>query len=137
MVRSPATWMISVPRRLKELNRSIAKTVAELTTESGQAPRPQQIAVRLGISLEAVYEGLQVGMPYRATSMDIPAAAQDEDRETLHTELPEREATIVRMRLFEELTQSQIAVADCLRAIGRLHLTAVWLSRTRPRWRAG
>lgn len=126
-----ATWMISVPRGLKELNRSIAKVVAELTTESGQSPRPQQIATRLGISLEAVYEGLQVGMAYQADTLDTVDAGQDdadyhpdrlgspdpgldriEDRQTLRSalaELPDREAAIVRLRFFDELTQSQIA----------------------------
>ncbi len=118
-----ATWVISVPRRLKELNRSIAKVVAELTTESGQSPRPQQIATRLGISLEAVYEGLQVGMAYHADSLDTRGSGQEddyhpdwlgsldpgldriEDRQTLRSalaELPDREAAIVRLRFFDD-----------------------------------
>ncbi|HEX4224921.1 MAG TPA: SigB/SigF/SigG family RNA polymerase sigma factor [Pseudonocardiaceae bacterium] len=124
-----ATWMVCVPRRLKELNRSIAKAVAELTVESDQSPRPQQIAARLGISTEAVYEGLQVGMAYNADSLDTPSTKDDDhhadrlgasdpgleridDRQALRSalaELPEREAAIVRMRFFGELTQSQIA----------------------------
>jgi RNA polymerase sigma-B factor len=124
-----ATWMVSVPRRLKELNRSVARAAAELVAELGCSPRPQQIATRLGISLEAVYEGLQAGMAYRADSLDIPARADDdgesrqfgvadpgldvvENRETLHSalaELPDREIEIMRMRFFEELTQREIA----------------------------
>ncbi len=126
-----ATWMIAVPRRLKELNRSIARAAADLSNELGHAPRPKQIAARLGISLEAVYEGLQAGMAYAADSLDTPSArGEDEDggppqlgdvdpgldgvenRETLQValaELPDRETEILRMRFFEELTQRQIA----------------------------
>jgi RNA polymerase sigma-B factor len=125
-----ATWMISVPRRLKELNQSVARAAAELVAELGHSPRPQQIATRLGISLEAVYEALQAGMAYRADSLDLPAQRADDDhdsrqigaadpgldtvenRETLHSalaKLPDRETEIMRMRFFEELTQREIA----------------------------
>ncbi|HEY2792099.1 MAG TPA: sigma-70 family RNA polymerase sigma factor, partial [Micromonosporaceae bacterium] len=125
-----ATWMISVPRRLKELNRAVSRAVGELSVELGSSPRPQQIANRLGISLEAVYDGLRAGMAYQADSLDAPASQQDDERpagtaavvesdveqidnrETLHSalaELPEREQDIVRMRFEDELTQSEIA----------------------------
>jgi RNA polymerase sigma-B factor len=125
-----ATWMLSVPRRLKELNRSISRATAELENELGRAPRPAQIAARMGISLEAVYEGLRAGMAYRAESLDVPAVRHEdygetpqlgcvdtglesvENSETLHTalaELPDRETEILRMRFFEELTQREIA----------------------------
>ncbi len=124
-------WTVSVPRRLKELNRTIAKAVNELVLETGKSPRPAQIAAHLGLSVEAVYEGLQAGMAYQPDSLDLPAPREDdsgrwstgfglmdarfehvENRETLHealSRLPEREAEIVRLRFFEELTQSQIA----------------------------
>lgn len=127
-----ATWMVAVPRRLKELNRSIFRAVGELNVELGASPRPQQIANRLGVSLEAVYEGLRAGMAYQADSLDTPAAQQDErpvakfdhidsvdsgvdavdNRETLRSalaELPEREQDIVKLRFEDELTQGQIA----------------------------
>jgi RNA polymerase sigma-B factor len=124
-------WTVSVPRRLKELNRTIAKAVNELVVETGRAPRPRQIAARLGLSIEVVYEGLQAGMAYRPDSLDLPVQREDEsgrwsaelgladagfehieNHETLHEamgHLPTREAEIVRMRYFDELTQSQIA----------------------------
>ena len=126
-----STWMISVPRPLKELNRSISRAAASLAVELGRSPRPKQIAARLGISLEAVYEGLQAGLAYQADSLDKPPVRQDDDtpapnqlgftdpgvdrvenREALHSALakvPEREAEIVRMRFCDELTQSEIA----------------------------
>ena len=126
-----ATWMVSVPRRLKELNRAVFRAVGELSVELGSAPRPQQIATRLGISLEAVYDGLRAGMAYQADSLDTPASQHDDDgrlantaavvdsgveqidnRETLHSalaDLPEREQDIVKLRFEDELTQSEIA----------------------------
>ena len=126
-----STWLLTVPRPLKELNRSISRATAGLTVELGRSPRPQQIAARLGISLEAVYEGLQAGFAYQADSLDGRGARQDdedpepdqfgtvdpgldrvENHETLNValaKLPERETAIVRMRFFEEMTQSQIA----------------------------
>jgi RNA polymerase sigma-B factor len=138
-----STWMVSVPRRLKELNRSVFRVVGELTVELGCSPRPQQIANRLGISLEAVYEGLQAGMAYQADSLDAPSPRQEDDervaepvgvvdsgmdkvdnRETLNSalaELPEREQDIVRLRFVDELTQSQIA--------GRMGISQVHVSR--------
>jgi RNA polymerase sigma-B factor len=137
-----STWMVSVPRRLKELNRSVFRAAGELAVELGCSPRPQQIASKLGISLEAVYEGLQAGMAYQADSLDAPSPRQEDDeratepvvvdsgmdqvdnRETLHSalaELPEREQNIVRLRFVDELTQSQIA--------GRMGLSQVHVSR--------
>ncbi len=148
-----STWMISVPRPLKELNRSISRAVAALTVELGRAPRPQQIAARLGISLEAVYEGLQAGMAYQADSLDKPPVRQGDDdpepnqigtadpgldqvenRETLHSalaKLPERETAIVRMRFFEEMTQSEIAARMGISQVHVSRLLASTVARLR------
>jgi RNA polymerase sigma-B factor len=125
------TWTLSVPRGLKELNRKISTAVNELVLEHGTSPRPAQIAAYLGLPVEDVYQGLQAGMAYHPDSLDIPAQRDDgsdsasaqfgladarfehvENRETLDeamTRLPQREAEIIRLRFFEELTQSQIA----------------------------
>lgn len=138
-----STWIVTVPRPLKELNRAISRASAALAVELGRSPRPQQIARHLGISLEAVYEGLQVGMAYQADSLDNRGGKSDDDdaepeqigtadpgldrvdnRETLQraiAKLPDRETEIVRLRFFEELTQSQIA--------SRLGISQVHVSR--------
>jgi RNA polymerase sigma-B factor len=127
-------WGVAVPRRLKELNRKIATAVNELVAKHGVSPRPAQIAAHLGLPIEDVYQGLQVGMAYQPDSLDLPAPRDErsgqsqqlgepspgaegdfdrvDNRETLRdalARLPEREAQIVRMRFFDELTQSQIA----------------------------
>jgi RNA polymerase sigma-B factor len=123
-------WGLAVPRRLKELNRKIATAVNELVAQHGVSPRPAQIAAHLGLPIEDVYQGLQVGMAYQPDSLDLPTPRDErsgqnepvdeaegdfdrvDNRETLRdalARLPEREAQIVRMRFFDELTQSQIA----------------------------
>ena len=58
-------WGVAVPRRLKELNRKIATAVNELVAKHGVSPRPAQIAAHLGLPIEDVYQGLQVGMAYQ------------------------------------------------------------------------
>ncbi|HEX4224116.1 MAG TPA: SigB/SigF/SigG family RNA polymerase sigma factor [Pseudonocardiaceae bacterium] len=125
------TWTVAVPRRLKELNRKIATAVNELVLEHGTSPRPAQIAAHLGLPIEDVFQGLQAGMAYHPDSLDLPTQRDDgsdspaaqlgdfdnrfehvENRETLDeamARLPRREAEIIRLRFFEELTQSQIA----------------------------
>ena len=124
-------WGVAVPRRLKELNRKIATAVNELVAKHGVSPRPAQLAAHLGLPIEDVYQGLQVGMAYQPDSLDLPGPRDDrsgqsqaqhavvdgnfdrvDNHETLRealARLPEREAQIVRMRFFDELTQSQIA----------------------------
>ncbi len=125
-----ATWAVRVPRRLKELHAAITTASARLAQELGRSPRPKEIAAALGMPVEEVYEGLQVGFAYNTDSLDSgtdddghsPAEnrlgdldnALDlvEDREALIpalAKLPEREASIVVMRFFGNMTQTQIA----------------------------
>ena len=137
------SWTIRVPRGLKELNRKIATAVSELSIANDAAPRPAQIAAHLGLPVENVYQGLRAGMAYHPDSLDIPSPRDDgpnaglaefgradhgfervENRETLDdamTRLPRREAEIVRLRFFDELTQGQIGL--------RMGLSQVHVSR--------
>jgi RNA polymerase sigma-B factor len=48
------TWTIRIPRRLKDLNAAINKTVTELTARLHRAPRPSDIAAELNIPTEQV-----------------------------------------------------------------------------------
>lgn len=126
-----ATWAIRVPRRLKELHATVTAASAALSQRLGRSPRPSELADELNIPVDEVNEGLQVGYAYRGESLDDTAnedntgVATDarigvtdrdltavEDRETLHPALallPEREASIVMMRFYGNLTQTQIA----------------------------
>ena len=120
------SWSVRVPRRLKELNASIAAAREELTVQLARAPRPSEIAERLGIDTEEVFEGLRAGQGRYGASLDnllensahsafgAPDANLDqaELREALRPlleTLPERERKIVALRFGYGLSQSDIA----------------------------
>lgn len=124
-------WSTRVPRRLKDLNLTIRGALAELSQQLGRSPRPSEIADRLGVPTSRVLEALHAAEAYRSSSLDemlsrpaTTAAVNDclgngddrmdlvEDREALRpllAQLPPRERTILRLRFFHQLTQTQIA----------------------------
>jgi RNA polymerase sigma-B factor len=125
------TWSVRVPRRSQELHLRLGPTIAELSQRLGRAPRIPEIAHEIGIREEEVLEAMEVGGAYRSASLDAPGGeagegsglaerlgAADanfdlvEHREVIERALevlPEREQTILRLRFFDELTQSEIA----------------------------
>jgi RNA polymerase sigma-B factor len=150
---------IRVPRRLRQLQSSIYDAVAELGQRHSRAPRPSEIAALLGVEVEVVLEGLLAfGARYTA-SLDEPAYRGDEGsgertrfeeatafvepefdlvdhRESLApllAALPERERTILVMRFFGGLTQTEIG--DRI-GISQMHVSRL-LSRTLAQLRAG
>nr|WP_051342861.1 SigB/SigF/SigG family RNA polymerase sigma factor [Pseudonocardia spinosispora] len=125
------TWSMRVPRRLQELHLSVNKAVSELSHELQRAPRPSEIATRLNLSTNEVLDALQVAQSYRADSLDELLSSSTDSaslgdllgdtdaRFERFTEahslaphlsaLPARERTILAMRFFDEMTQTQIA----------------------------
>ena len=123
-----ATWAVKVPRGAKDLHVQIPSAVERLRTALGRAPTPAEIAEDLGVGLDNVLDALDAGAAYRTTSTDTtsgsiaashatrrresPEYVQPEDRillASLLETLPERERTIVGLRFFEDLSQSEIA----------------------------
>jgi RNA polymerase sigma-B factor len=125
-----ATWSVHVPRKLKEAHAAITAATRDLAQQLGRSPRPSELAAELDMPIEDVYRGLQVRYAYTSESLDenpdgdgfrqveAQLGAQDhdlvtvEDRVALYpalARLPEREASIVLMRFFGHLTQTQIA----------------------------
>jgi RNA polymerase sigma-B factor len=125
-------WSMRVPRRLKDLHVSIGAAVSVLSQRLGRAPRPSEIAAHLQCSTEEVLEGLEAAGAYRSASLDevltdddatghTPADVlgeadneldQVEYREAVRpllASLPERERTILLLRFFGNMTQTQIA----------------------------
>jgi RNA polymerase sigma-B factor len=125
-------WSTRVPRRMKDLHVAIRATQRELSHQLGRAPRPSEIAQRLGLSASEVIEGLQAGEAYRSSSLDEIRSSERgnatalgdflgdlhagldviDDREVLRpllAQLPPRERTILTLRFFRGLTQTQIA----------------------------
>jgi RNA polymerase sigma-B factor len=129
-------WAVRVPRRLKDLRVTVAAELAGLGQLLGRSPTIPEIAERLGVPDEDVLEALEAGAAFRTESLTPVAhdpvdetaddagwvaaalAVQDHRAELVddHDELrrlldvlAERERTIVYLRFFQGLTQSQIA----------------------------
>ena len=124
-------WSVRVPREIQELNVRLTKVVDELTTKLGRSPSVDELAEATGATVEHVIEALESSSAYSAMSLSestdpdgessspMDAVGEEdlgfersEQRLTLATgiqRLPSRERTILHMRFFEGLTQSEIA----------------------------
>ena len=144
------SWAVRVSRRLQELHLRLGTAVSDLTHELGRSPTIPEIAGRLGVTPEDVVEAMEAGRAYRSSSLDAPLAGDESEGTTplsarigdadlnlkmvdersqlasLLKDLPERERTILLLRFFDGLTQSQIA--DRI-GISQMHVSRL-LSRT-------
>ncbi|NLG54509.1 MAG: SigB/SigF/SigG family RNA polymerase sigma factor [Rhodococcus sp.] len=124
-------WAVRVPRRLKELHLALGQAIADLSQRLGHAPTVAELAAELGLPAEEVAEGLIAGNAYQTISVegsnsdrpdeismvetlgDYDSAMEDvENHETLRpllAALPERERTVLMLRFFANMTQTQIA----------------------------
>jgi len=125
-------WAVRVPRRLQELHLELSKTVSELSQDLGRSPTVPELAKHTGISDENVLEGLEIAQAYNFTSLDVPVdqddagsvsfadqfGAEDDQLRVLEyrtalapemAKLPRRERTILYLRFYRGLTQSEIA----------------------------
>lgn len=150
-----AGWSMRVPRRLKDLHLRIGKAIDELSQRTGSAPKPAEIAEHIDVDIEEVRNGLEAGYAYHAKSLSDGVEGDDgglltlaerlgeydeqldrvEYRQTLSpllAELPERERTILRLRFFENMTQSEIASSV---GLSQMHVSRL-LNQTLQRLRA-
>lgn len=125
------SWSVKVPRRLKELHLRLGAATSELSQRLGRAPTASELAAELEMDRQQVIEGLVAGSSYNTLSIDSGGGGDDdapaivdtlgeadlsldqiENREALRPlllALPERERTVLVLRFFENLTQTQIA----------------------------
>jgi len=125
-----ATWAVKVPRRVKDLHVDLGNAVDFLSGERGRPPTPEELAEHLGVRVDDVLEALEAGGAYRTTPL-VSANDDDEGRReaiALRTDdellggsddrllvqqlletLPDRERTIVELRFYAGLSQSEIA----------------------------
>jgi RNA polymerase sigma-B factor len=149
------SWAVKVPRRLKELHLQLGSATAEMSQRLGRAPTASELASELDLDREEVVEALIAGSGYNTLSMDSGGSGDDDTpplTETLGSSdanldrienhealrplldaLPERERTVVVLRFFESLTQSQIAERV---GISQMHVSRL-LNRTLGVLRAG
>lgn len=133
-------WAVRVPRRDQELTVSIRNTTEILSQELGRTPTANQLAERLGESVDRIVAAMDAASAYRSESFSVDSGAgttavrepgQDEEGfdgverrlvlSELLVELPERERGIIELRYFHGMTQSDIA--------GRLGISQVQVSR--------
>jgi RNA polymerase sigma-B factor len=123
------TWSVHVPRSLKDLHSGLGQASAALAGKLGRNPTAAELAAEVGYGVDVVLEALELRSAYRPTSISAPLdadgatldPASDEDdadvdravdsvlvRE-LMGELDQRERTILYLRYFGQLSQSEIA----------------------------
>ena len=125
------TWAVRPPRSAQERHLDLRRTTSALTLRLGRAPKVAELAEELNITSDEVLEAMEAGAAYRATSLDARRPGDEEgltlgDRlpseeaasrpaevrvlvGQLLDSLPEREAEILRLRFYDELTQTEIA----------------------------
>jgi RNA polymerase sigma-B factor len=125
------TWAVRPPRSAQERHLDLRRARTALSSRLGRPPTVDELAAELDISPDDVLDAVEAGAAYRATSLDARRAGDEDggplaDRlpagdapngpvemrllvDQLLDQLPEREAEIMRLRFYDELTQSEIA----------------------------
>ncbi|MFN8023431.1 MAG: sigma-70 family RNA polymerase sigma factor [Acidimicrobiales bacterium] len=124
------TWAVRVPRTAKELHLVVERATDELTISLGRAPTVDEIARHTALDRDEVVRGVAAGAARRSVSLDAPLAtnggrprdlagadtgrefdamADREHAQQLLALLPDRERRIVELRVYDELSQREIA----------------------------
>lgn len=124
------TWAVHVPRRLQELQGTVATRIDELSAVLHRSPTVREVAQSLDMSEQDVLEALDARQARTSDSLDHstgstegdvvpravavidPAFDDIDDRESLRPlleALPARERAIITMRFVRGMSQSAIA----------------------------
>jgi RNA polymerase sigma-B factor len=125
------TWAVRPPRSAQERHLDLRRARAALSSRLGRPPTVAELAIELDISPDQVLDAIEAGAAYRATSLDARRPGDDDNAtlgerlpgddvpsrpvelrmlvDQLLDTLPAREAAIIHLRFYEELTQSEIA----------------------------
>ena len=123
-------WAVKVPRRMKDLQAQLNNARAELSQRLGRTPNASEVAQHLGVDRESVLAATIAGGNYSTLSTDVQAGPDDQfkaigetlgdvdpgldrvlDVETarpLIAALPNQQRTVLTLRFFENMSQSQI-----------------------------
>jgi RNA polymerase sigma-B factor len=123
-------WIVRVPRSLQERVLDLGQAIDELTNAQGRSPTLGELAAVMGDSEEVLLEAMEARLAYSAVALDPPdsTGSGDSSSGTLGREdgqlraverdllvdallrrLGPREQLIIRLRFFDEMTQSEIA----------------------------
>jgi len=124
-------WAVRVPRRVQELHVRINRLAGDMTQQLGRSPTIAELAAAARTSPEEVLEAMEAAQAYRSMSLDSPGLDRDDGADTsdpsaevdqmlfqvddrlvvdrLIANLAPREQLMVRLRFYEEMTQSEIA----------------------------
>lgn len=123
-------WSVRPPRDLQELNGAVTRTIDDLASTLQRSPTIAEIAEYLNVSDEDVLEAMHAGSAYDSAPLELedsesdttfqsaalavsdPGLEQAELRETLGVSLATlspRDREVLRLRFYEDLTQSEIA----------------------------
>jgi RNA polymerase sigma-B factor len=123
-------WIVRVPRSLQEQVLELGAAIEELTTRHGRSPTIGELSRATGEREEVLLEAMEARLAFSAVPLDAPGgdggmeavarvlAGSDEGLGAIESRLlirallehlGPRERDIVRLRFFDELTQSEIA----------------------------
>lgn len=126
------TWAVRVPRGAKELHLDVRRATEELGQSLGRSPTVDELARHLQIERDDVLRGMAASAAYNVGTLDTGASDDDgdvavdrqaalamddrgyedtEDRQLVNElldRLPPREREIVRLRFYEQMSQSEI-----------------------------
>jgi RNA polymerase sigma-B factor len=142
-------WSMHVPRRIRDRHGQITRATAHLTQSLGRAPTASELSELLDLDREEVVESLVAAASYNVHSIDAPVAGGDGRPQMLADTigdvdpayehitdlaavrplieaLPEREQTVLYLRFFASMTQSQIAEQI---GVSQMHVSRI-LERT-------
>lgn len=124
-------WAVKVPRRIKDLQMQLKVASEELSRQLHRAPNASEIAEYLNMDRALIIDAMIAGSNYSVLSFDVSPRESDVQQALVETfgeidprlekvlsvetvrpmiaALPERERTAIRLRFFDELTQSEIA----------------------------
>ncbi len=116
------TWDVQVPRSVRQLATTVRAASSEMTQQLGRSPTPGEVATDLGLDVADVTMALEAFSAYRIEPIDTPgrpeviASGADLERvdarivaPSLLERLPDDERTVVELRFYGGLSQSDIA----------------------------
>ena len=153
--RRDQSWGVRVPRSLQESWMNCLRAREDLTGRLGRTPTVAEIAEEVGLPVDEVLEAMDVGNAYNLDSVDRPVGEDDggsatvadllgsDDPDFSQVEwlsdlaepvaaLGERERTILFLRFYHGMTQSEIAEQV---GISQMHVSRL-LRRTLDQLRA-